>query len=84
MYYLHFHEGKQAFTIIPAGVTITEAYDGILVLTSTSDLVLKAYATGLILFSKKHEIPLSADYLCEMRNAQNFSPAFDSIKIKHD
>lgn len=34
MYFLHFHEGSQKFCIIPTGVTITEAYDGVSILTS--------------------------------------------------
>jgi len=54
MYHLHFHEDKQVFCIIPTGVTITEAHDGVLILSSPSSMFLKSIAIGVNMVAKKH------------------------------
>lgn len=47
-YFLFFHEQSQSFKIIPVGVTITEAHDGVPVYHSEDKTEVEAIGRGLI------------------------------------
>lgn len=81
---MHFHEGSQKFCIIPTGVTITEAYDGVSILTSHSFNFLMGIAIGFNLAVKKHGLAYTFADVKAMINRAEVDEMSSGILIKED